>query len=229
MSKEIFKPDFYHIPTLVASEVKPHESFVFAVIYWYEKMKEGKCFASNQSIAQSLPYKSSVTSVANALNKLEEKGFIQRVFEDEDKTIRKEIKCLVALQVSPTGEGGFTQGLRGVHPQVKGGSPTGEHIRIPSKNTHIDKLKDTAFDSFWSSYPKKVNRKVCQNLWKTKKLNSKLEVILEFVQKAKKTERWELGYIKAPDVFLRNETWEDDLEAYKPIKATLTKEDILNY
>lgn len=89
--------------------------------------------------------------------------------------------------------------------------------------------KDTAFDSFWSVYPKKVNKKVCENLWKTKKLNSKLEVILNFVKEAKNTERWQLGYIKAPDVFLRNENWEDDLEAYKPIKATLKKDDPLNY
>jgi DNA-binding MarR family transcriptional regulator len=139
MSKEIFKPEFYHIPTIVAEQVNPHDSFVFAVIYWFVKMKEGKCFASNETIAQSLPKKSSSTSVANALNRLEEKGFIKRIFEDEERTIRKEIKCLVSYEVSPTGEGGFTQPLRGVHPQVKGGSPTGEHIRIPNKNTYKDK------------------------------------------------------------------------------------------
>jgi len=103
---------------------------------------------------------------------------------------------------------------------------------IQKKEKESIQNKDTAFASFWNSYPKKVNKKVCEGLWKSKKLNSKLEVILEFIQKAKKTERWELGYIKAPDVFLRNETWTDDLEAYKPIKATLKKSrpvNLLNY
>ena len=72
----------------------------------------------------------------------------------------------------------------------------------------------STFDSFWNIYPKKTNKKKSRDLWNSKKLNSKSEIIAEFISKAKETDRWKKGYIKAPDVFIRNESWEDDLSAY---------------
>lgn len=70
------------------------------------------------------------------------------------------------------------------------------------------------FPSFWSAYPNKTNKKKTQELWESKRLSLKLDEILLFIEKAKKTDRWQKGYIKAPDVFLRNESWTDDLSAY---------------
>jgi len=95
-------------------------------------------------------------------------------------------------------------------------SPT----RYPRKGkVSIDKEReDNTFPSFWSAYPNKTNKKKAEELWISKRLASKLEVILDFVERAKKPDRWSRGFIKAPDVFLRNESWTDDLSAYGIIK-----------
>jgi hypothetical protein len=109
MTKELIRPDYYHIPATVAELVQPHEAFVWSVVYWFEKMKDGRCIASNQRIADSLPYKSTASSVGNALLTLEEKGLITRIFSDDQKRIRKEIKVTVKTLKIPA---------KGYHPQV---------------------------------------------------------------------------------------------------------------
>lgn len=88
-----------------------------------------------------------------------------------------------------------------------------------NSNTNSIKSKDITFSIFWDSYPNKTNKKKSEELWNSKKLGSKLEVILAFLEEAKNTERWSKGFIKAPDVFLRNESWTDDLSAYGVIKS----------
>lgn len=130
--KELDRPSFYWIPEVVAAQVQPHESFVFSVVYWFTKLKDGCCYASNQRIADALPYKSSPLSVANALQVLEQHGFIKRVFKDEAKRIRSEIITLVDVtRVSPTG---VTVESGGINPQVIGVSPTDDTGYHPQVN-----------------------------------------------------------------------------------------------
>lgn len=71
-----------------------------------------------------------------------------------------------------------------------------------------------AFNTFWLAYPKKELKKKAQDKWKAKKLDSKIDQILTFIDEAKKTDRWKKGFIKAPPVFLGNECWNDDLAGY---------------
>jgi hypothetical protein len=133
-NKELIRPEYYHIPLIVGEQVQPHEAFVWAVVYWFERMKDGRCIASNQRIAEALPYASSAISVANALLVLEEKGLVQRVFKDDKKRVRSEIKVTVCtVRVSPTGDTGITHRLNRV-------SPTGEQI----SNTNILKEQLTS-------------------------------------------------------------------------------------
>ena len=82
-------------------------------------------------------------------------------------------------------------------------------------------LKDTsAFHQFWGSYPKRENRRGCEDKWKSKKLDSQVNEILSFIEKAKESDRWKKGFIKAPLVFLNQESWNDDIDAYNDIKKT---------
>lgn len=95
------------------------ESFVYAVVYWFHSLKDGKCIASNQRILEVVPQCKSTTSIQNALTALEEKGFIQRTYSDPQRRNRTQIIPLVdyavyhpqVIEVSPTGD-------RGYHPQV---------------------------------------------------------------------------------------------------------------
>jgi hypothetical protein len=103
---------------------------------------------------------------------------------------------------------------------------------VSSKETNINKtnIKETnnkslptnsSFSKFWSLYPKKELKKKSEELWESKKLDSKLSEILSFIEKANLTDRWKKGYIKAPPVFLRNECWNDDIASYNDIKRSV--------
>ncbi len=90
MKKE-FNPDFLIIPfKLVADDkLQPVDLKVFGIIYWYERLKDGKCTASNESIAKQAHV--SEGTVANSLIRLEERKYIKRVFKDKEKARRTEI------------------------------------------------------------------------------------------------------------------------------------------
>lgn len=86
-----------------------------------------------------------------------------------------------------------------------------------SKDKVIDTMSakaDDSFSKFWSIYPKKELKKKTEEIWRRKKLNTHLEVILEFINKASATDRWRKGYIKQPPTFLNGECWNDDLSTY---------------
>lgn len=70
------------------------------------------------------------------------------------------------------------------------------------------------FDLFFEAYPKRELKKKAREVWERKKLDSDLKVILEFIDKAKLTDRWKKGYIKQPPAFLTGECWNDDLDTY---------------
>ena len=55
-------------------------------------------------------------------------------------------------------------------------------------------------------------------IWKRKKFDVKLKVILDFIIKAKETDRWQKGYVKQPPAFLNGECWNDDLNSYNDKK-----------
>lgn len=123
-----FKPDFYLIPTAVASVSTPHESFVYAVIYWFHSMRYGKCTASNERIAESLPYESSGNSVTNALTQLEENGLIQRIMNGNE---RKQIIPLVSYSKTPqTTPPRVPPSHQAVYPIT----PGGEQIEISNRD-----------------------------------------------------------------------------------------------
>lgn len=78
---------------------------------------------------------------------------------------------------------------------------------------HMSEVSD-AFNRFWSEYPKKELKKKTQEIWKRKKLDSKINEILSFISEAKDKDRWKKGFVKQPPVFLNGECWNDDLSSY---------------
>lgn len=119
------------------------------------------------------------------------------------------------LQIKPNGA--YTE--RG----IPSGIPDDNHMtpqyrieenRIEENRIHMSAIADDSFDTFWSSYPKKELKKKSKEIWKSKKLHTHLQEILDFIVKAKQTERWNKGFIKQPPTFLRNECWLDDITSY---------------
>lgn len=70
------------------------------------------------------------------------------------------------------------------------------------------------FNQFWDKYPKKEKKKQTYDIWKRKKLDIHLEVILKFLEKASETDRWKKGFVKQPTTFLNGECWNDDITSY---------------
>lgn len=99
------QPDFLLIPKVVRDHprLQPADWLVYAVIYWYEHMAEGRCTASNESIG--LIAGVADRTVRSALDKLEQAGFIERKFSDKERTNRVEIRGMVRFAVvRPEGE-----------------------------------------------------------------------------------------------------------------------------
>ena len=95
-----------------------------------------------------------------------------------------------------------------------------EENRIEKNRREENKIKEDMsanadpFLQFWKAYPKKEQKKKAQQIWKSKKLDSSLQEILSFIEKAQNTDRWKKGYVKQPTAFLNGECWNDDVSAY---------------
>ena len=77
----------------------------------------------------------------------------------------------------------------------------------------------TPFEKFWEAYPNRRNRKIkqeqCKKLWKRKKLDKKIDVILNALEVYKKSEDWlkKSGeYVPGPHPWLNAQSWEAILE-----------------
>lgn len=92
----LFAPEFLITPIQVIRDksLSPLDHNVYAVCYWFERLKDGKCTASNDTIAEVLGLEHG-RSIQRSLEKLESAGYIKRFYEDETNQKRKEITCLV--------------------------------------------------------------------------------------------------------------------------------------
>lgn len=91
-------PEFFMYPHILItiSDLKPCDYHVYGIIRWLTKLKNGKCFASNRTIAR-LILKSPGT-VANSLTRLERAKCIERIFHDDARRERQEIIPLLSLE-----------------------------------------------------------------------------------------------------------------------------------
>lgn len=95
----MFTPQFLITPyeVKVCQGLRPSDGDVYAICYWFQSLKEGRCTAGNKTIADLLAIDE--RTVRAALERLERKGYIERSYEDADRKIRLEIRCLVQFGV----------------------------------------------------------------------------------------------------------------------------------
>ena len=96
-------PDFLIIPYQLIEDanITAVEERLYAVVYWYSKLKNEKCTASNETLAKMCKTTSRV--IANSLTNLEKFGYIKRTYKDEARRVRSEICPLISFsRVSPT-------------------------------------------------------------------------------------------------------------------------------
>lgn len=124
-----FTPDLFIIPGVVMldPELQPMDSKVYAAVYWLERLRDGRCFASNATIGKIVG--SSSGGVANSLMRLRDQGYIQSVVDE--KGARKALVTLVHLSKHPSSnhEGGVHETMNiGNKKENKISSETQEEI-----------------------------------------------------------------------------------------------------
>lgn len=100
---KINPPDFIIIPRQLLEDrrVTLVEERLYGVIYWFTRLKNESCTASNVTLAHLV--KSTPGTVKNALIRLEEMGYVKRMYKDASRRIRSEIVPLVVFaKVAPT-------------------------------------------------------------------------------------------------------------------------------
>jgi DNA-binding MarR family transcriptional regulator len=95
---QLLKPDYIMVPFPIYCD--PHleglDRIVYGIVYWFEHMKDGRCIASNATIATIAA--TNVRSISNSLQRLEEAGYIQRLFKDDAKRNRAEIVTKISFK-----------------------------------------------------------------------------------------------------------------------------------
>ena len=82
----------------------------------------------------------------------------------------------------------------------------------------------TPFEQYWEVVPVKVKRKLSADIWKRKRLDDKLQIILADIENRKRADdRWMRGYIPDPPTYLRQERWEDEIvRPHKSSRSTMS-------
>jgi predicted phage replisome organizer len=75
--------------------------------------------------------------------------------------------------------------------------------------------EETAFNEFWSAYPKKVNKKGCyKSFCKIKNLKEEMPLILEALERFKASKGWQKDngqFIPHPTTWINQERWKDEV------------------
>jgi len=121
-------------------------------------------------------------------------------------------------------------------------NPADSLLLIPSTpNGTCANDAQIGFEDFWAEYPKKKDKAKAKAKWKSKKLDSKAEIILEDVRNRKVNDydwRKEDGkYIPYPSTYLNGKRWEDEItpipkgtvtgiNGKKPVWAKIPRDDL---
>ena len=104
-----FSPNFFNVPAIVMldPDLQPLDTKVYGIVYWLEQLKDGRCWASNATLAKFA--NSSPSGIAHSITRLREKKYIAAIYDENNQ--RKEIRTLVYYSVNPCSneQGGVAQ------------------------------------------------------------------------------------------------------------------------
>ena len=100
----MIKPDFLITPYVVKADknLRPTDGDIYAVVYWFENLKDGECRAGNDTIAEILGIQEN--TVRAGFDRLEKNGYIKRYYLDKERRNRDRIETLIAFKYAKKGE-----------------------------------------------------------------------------------------------------------------------------
>lgn len=132
-------PDFLVIPHVIVADkrLRPTDRLIYGAVYWLERLRDGKCTASNKTIGGICLV--GERAVGAGLERLEKTGYVQRVMKGPE---RVEIRTRVFFGLEYEGS------VKGVEQMKEGGST---NVRVggstnvgQNNNPLIRKEKETA-------------------------------------------------------------------------------------
>ena len=84
---------------LADDRINSIEEKLYGFIYWFSKLKNERCTAGNEALADLV--KTSPRVIQNALTNLEKRGYILRTYRDRNKRVRDEIMPLIDFNTIP--------------------------------------------------------------------------------------------------------------------------------
>ncbi|ALY08108.1 hypothetical protein BhaS171_00052 [Bacillus phage vB_BhaS-171] len=216
------------LPSL-AEKIGLNESIVLQQLhYWLmdsKNFRDGEKWVYNtyKDWQKQFPFWSEKT-IRRTITKLENEGLIltgnyNKMKIDQTKWYRIDYNKIVS---SPCGQNDQTKGTN--CPDGVGQNDHTNNQRIPETTT--DNIYSIDFESFWTIYPRKVDKKKAFKSFKTASKSHTLEIILSGTEKYAKQvqkERTELRFVKHPATFLNNDSFLDGYEEEK--QPTQPKQD----
>lgn len=211
-----YTPDFIIIPhQLVTDEsLQPIDRILYGVIYWFERLKEGKCIAGNATLAELC--NTTPKNIQDSLSRLEKQSYIIRVMKN--KTTRLELKTTISFQRLSAN----TDSAIGKRRQsLSVNTDQNKNIQV-SKNEHTPDgdIYPSDFLTFWESFPKKTGKGDALRAWKKLKPSESLRArivasVEEHIEKDKQWSREDGRFIPNPATFLNQRRFDDEVKAGK--------------
>lgn len=122
-------PDFLVIPTILIRDrsLQPLDREVYGLVYWFKKLKNEKCTASNETFANILG--ADKKSVSNSLQRLNKREYVKVVL-DPVTNYRLEIIPLISFAKVKA----ESASVPATPPLNDGGSPTSVHVQNNKSN-----------------------------------------------------------------------------------------------
>lgn len=113
-----YRPDFVITPGVIFydEDIPYAGERLYAIIYWFSKLRHEKCVASNETLAQMMGKKTTADYVKKLLTILESRGYIRRIYKPvraKAQLIREEIIPLVVYGGVETSTGGVLKPTTG--------------------------------------------------------------------------------------------------------------------
>ena len=84
-----------------------------------------------------------------------------------------------------------------------------------SNDDDLQSQKDTAFESFWSAYPKKIGKADALKAWKKNHAEQHIDKALKTIERMKQTDQWKRDggrFIPNPATWINQGRWDDEIE-----------------
>lgn len=171
-----FAPDLFIVPAsiMLDPELQPLDSKVYGIIYWLERLKDGRCWASNETIANIVG--ASASAVSHSIGRLFAKHYV--IVTLNEKNQRTSIVCtqVFGSHYNPSSN-------------EQGGVAQTSYIDKNIKKNSSAKYDDETLKQIKSIHKKYVQLfKINGDIWRTASLDERRSLLLGALNRYKLTD-----------------------------------------